>query len=97
MDTSQGLGLLERVELKEVWELEGHHFTSWLREHISLLGEALGLDLENMSSEASEDYCKANIPAWDVGNDRPVVIQSHLEPTEHSHLGQVLSCAAVHD
>jgi len=97
VDTSQGLGLLERVELKEVWELEGDHFTSWLGEHISLLGEALGLDLENMSSETSEDVWKASIPAWDVGNDRPVVIQSHLEPTEHSHLGQVLTCAAVHD
>ncbi len=97
METSQGLGLLERVELKEVWEHEGDHFTAWLGEHISLLGEALGLDLEAMSDETSEDGYEGHIPAWDVGNDRPVVIQSHLEPSKHSHFGEILTCAAIHD
>lgn len=97
METSQGLGLLERVELKEVWELEGDHFTSWLGDHISLLGQALGLELESMAGETLEDDCQGHIPAWDVENDRPVVIQSHLEPSEHSHFGEILTCAAVHD
>ena len=97
MATSQGLGLLERVELKEVWEHEGDHFTAWLGEHISLLGEALGLRLEGISGETSEGDWKAHIPAWDVENDRPVVIQSYLEPSEHSHFGEILTCAAVHD
>ncbi len=97
METSQGLGLLERVELKEVWELKGDHFTSWLGEHISLLGQALGLELESMARETLEDDCQGYIPAWDVANDRPVVIQSHLEPSEHSHFGEILTCAAVHD
>ena len=97
MGTSQGLGLLERVELKEVWEHEGDHFTAWLGEHISLLGEALGLHLEGMSSETPEGDWNGHIPAWDVENDRPVVIQSHLEPSEHSHFGEILTCAAVHD
>ena len=97
METSQGLGLLERVELKEVWEHEGDHFTAWLGEHISLLGDALGLNLEGMSSKTPEGDWKGHIPAWDVENDRPVVIQSYLQPSEHSHFGEMLTCAAVHD
>ncbi len=97
METSQGLGLLERVELKEAWELEGDHFTSWLGEHISLLGEALGLHLESMPSGASEEDLQGYVAAWDVENDRPVIIQSRLEPSEHSHFGELLACAAVHD
>ncbi len=97
MDVLKGLGVLERVELKEVWEREGEYFTPWLAEHISLLGDALGLDLENMSSETSEEECKLHVPAWDVGNDRLVVIENHLEATENAHLGQLLTCAAVHD
>ncbi len=42
------LGRLARVELRDVWLNEAASFTPWLAkpENLSLLGEAIGLELE---------------------------------------------------
>ena len=88
------LGKLTRIDAREVWSHEAHDFTPWLHENIELLGEALGLDLDLGESEVRVGRFAADLVAKDVSNDRWVVIENQLAPTDHSHLGQLLTYGA---
>ena len=72
-----------------------NNFTPWLAEHISELGEALGLDLESTSQEAPVGSYRLDILASD--GDRLVVIENQLGETDHTHLGQLLTYTAGYD
>ena len=52
MKETTGLGRIAKVDLREAWTHEAKDFTPWLAEHISELGDALGLELEVQSEEA---------------------------------------------
>ena len=88
------LGKLHRLDARDAWSHEARDFTPWLREHISQLGEALGLDLDLVEAEVPVGPFAADLVAKDVSNDRWVVIENQLEPTDHSHLGQLLTYGA---
>lgn len=92
--SSKPLGTLQRLDPREVWKHEAHDFTPWLAAHIEMLGEALGLELEAVEHEAGVGDFSADILARDLGRDRLVVIENQLEPTDHSHLGQLITYAA---
>ena len=88
------LAKIEEVDLREAWSKEDTHFTPWLAEHLSELGNALGLEeLELQGQEVSVGGFSLDILASDrnVGN---VVIENQLEATDHTHLGQLLTYAA---
>ena len=95
--TARDLARIERVDLKEVWPHEARDFTPWLAEHLDELGEALGLDLELHSQEASVGPFSLDILAREVGHDRLVAIENQLAETDHSHLGQLLTYMAGYD
>ena len=90
------LGRLAPVPLKSVWMDEARDFTPWLAEaeNLSLLGESIGLMLELETREKRVGAFSADLLARDVGRDRWVVIENQLEPTDHKHLGQLLTYAA---
>lgn len=88
------LGTLRRIDAREVWKHEALEFTPWLKENITLLGSALGLDLDLVESEVPVGPFSADLVAKDVSNDRWVVIENQLAPTDHSHLGQLLTYGA---
>ena len=97
MTTSKDLASIQKVELREVWPNEAQDFTPWLAEHLSELGDALGLELELQAREAPVGGYSLDILARDPGNGRPVVIENQLESTNHTHLGQLLTYAAGFD
>lgn len=41
-----GLGKLHRLNAREAWAHKATHFTPWLLESVSTLGEVPGMDLE---------------------------------------------------
>ena len=87
MTTKQELGRVERVELRDVWEREDSNFTPWLAENISLLGGALGMNLEVRAQETAVGIYWLDILAHDRDKDSPVVIENQLGVTDHNHLG----------
>lgn len=85
---------LARVEPTDVWRHEAYDFTRWLAVNLDALGKVLGVDLELERIEARVGDFAADIVARETGSNRRVVIENQLAPTDHRHLGQLLTYAA---
>jgi hypothetical protein len=88
------LGQLKRLSPKEVWKHEATEFTPWLRDNMSLLADTLGIEVDLVEREVPVGDFAADLVAKDLNSDRWVVIENQLDPTDHKHLGQVLTYAA---
>lgn len=88
------LGRLVRVDPKSVWAHEAHEFTPWLAENLSLLNEALGLEIELGGTEIAVGNFAVDIFGKETSTGHEVIIENQLAPTDHSHLGQLLTYAA---
>ncbi len=90
-------GLLERVtNIREHWPREDTDFTPWLaaEENISILGDAIGLDLEVLEQERNVGPFRADILCKNSADNTLVLIENQFEKTDHSHLGQLFTYAA---
>ncbi len=89
------LSKLVQVPLREVWKHEALNFTQWLAlpENIQELGEVIGVEFVDTQCEVGVGQFYVDILATD-GNDRRVVIENQLEPTNHDHLGKIITYAA---
>ena len=96
MSSIVALGQLQRVPLREAWPNEASNFTPWLAQESNLaqLGEAIGLQLELESTEKLVGAFSADILAKDLATQQWVLIENQIAPTDHSHLGQLLTYAA---
>ena len=98
MTETTELGRIERIDdLREAWPHESNDFTPWLAEHISELGDALGLEIELQEQEAQVGTFYLDLLARESVTDRTVIIENQLEPTNHDHLGKLLTYAGGYD
>jgi hypothetical protein len=90
------LGRLELVPLRQAWPDEAMNFTPWLSEGSNLahLGETLGLSLDLEAIEKPVGLFSADILAKDQNSKQWVLIENQIAPTDHRHLGQLLTYAA---
>jgi hypothetical protein len=91
------LGTFMRAELKEAWPTEDGNFTPWLAqaENISLLGDALDIEMEVEAVEHWVGAFKADILARSIGEpNHRVLIENQFGRTNHGHLGQMLTYLA---
>jgi hypothetical protein len=88
------LGQLHHLDPRSVWSREATDFTPWLAEHLEQLGAVLGMDLELIGREAAVGEFAADLVARDLNRDRVVIIENQLNPTDHTHLGQLITYAA---
>ena len=90
------LRTLTPVELSEVWINEPEYFTPWLAqaENLTLLGQALGMELELDAQEIDVGRFRADLRCRNIVDDSWVLIENQLEATDHRHVGQILTYAA---
>jgi len=91
------LGRLEKItDLREVWKTEAQDFTPWLAKegNLTLLGEAINLELELEAVEKNVGPFRADILCRETDENSLVLIENQVERTDHTHLGQLLTYAA---
>jgi hypothetical protein len=93
------LSRITKINPRDIWKHEAIDFTQWLakEENISVLCEELEINLQNIKPEASAGRYNVDIVADDIDNKRKVIIENQLEPTDHKHLGQLLTYASAYD
>ncbi len=96
-DMSVVLGKMQRIiDLRTVWPHEALDFTRWLSEggNLSLLGEAIDLDIELEEVESPVGSFSVDIFASENGTGRKIIIENQLEDTNHDHLGKLITYAS---
>lgn len=86
------IGALKKIELREIWSREDTDFTNWLNDNLDILGKAIGLDLEESETECplNDSDFRVDISTTTREGEK-VVIENQLEPTDHKHLGQIMT------
>lgn len=87
------LGRLKEVNIRKVWGHEQYGFSAWLAkdENIKELGDVLGLSLTNIETEKFVGNYRCDILCKDELTDKVVLIENQLEPTNHDHLGKIIT------
>ena len=93
MDKS--FGHLEHVAPATVWQSEPSEFVPWLaaEENLRRLGLALRFNPELVARETHIGRFRADLLCRDRATGGAVVIEVQLGPSDHSHLGQLLTYA----
>jgi hypothetical protein len=91
MDQEKDLiGRLEFEPVRAVFHDEARHFTTWLEQHLEVLGERLGIELTLIQREKPDGEFNVDLLCED-GNGQAVIIENQLERTDHDHLGKLLT------
>ena len=64
-----------------------------MTKRLEILGKEIGIDLEVEATEKHVGPFRADILCKDTINGNWVLIENQLEPTDHKHLGQLLTYA----
>jgi len=88
------IGTIDEHELRSVWENEERDFIQWLTENIQLLGEELGIEIEDARAEEAIGDFSADIVAREMNTGDTIVIENQYNKTNHDHLGKLLTYSA---
>ena len=84
---------LVATPLRQLWPNEATDFTPWLADNIDLLGHALDMTLEEAATEAAVGGFSADVVAVNDQGET-VIVENFLNPSDHRHLGQLITYAA---
>lgn len=90
------LGRLVEVDIRNVWKHEQYDFSKWLasEENINELGDTLNLTLTDVETEKFVGNYRCDILCKDEITGKVVLIENQLEPTNHDHLGKIITYAS---
>lgn len=91
------IGRLKIVPLRDVWKHEADDFTPWLAvdDNLELLSETLGMRLIVEATEERLGSFYADMICTDKVDEGRVLIENQITPTDHKHLGQICTYAAM--
>lgn len=98
--TAEGVTVTSLVSrsVKEVWPTEPGYFTPWLLAHSEVLSRAIGVDVQLRAREHLVGAYSLDLIGTEVENpDRTVIVENQYGPTDHRHLGQLLTYAGGTD
>ena len=84
------IGRIERLPIRELWAHEEHDFTVWLEENLEVLSDAVGIRLQALEREKRVGSFRVDLVAETLAGDM-VIIENQLEPSNHDHLGKVVT------
>jgi len=87
------LGIIEEIDLRKHFTKEPD-FTSWLNENVHLLSKVIGIEIIDTQLEQEVGDYRLDIIGVDANTKKKVAIENQLEPTNHSHLGQIITYAS---
>ncbi|MEI6521013.1 MAG: DUF4268 domain-containing protein, partial [bacterium] len=84
------------VDLRTLWAHEEKDFSKWVSENLSMLGDAIELDIDTESAicESAVGNFSIDIFAEEEGTRRKIIIENQLSSTDHDHLGKIITYAA---
>ena len=85
---------INELSLNEFFINEAQDFTPWLQENIELLGNTIGIDIEDADTEVPIGNYRLDILATESGSDRKIAIENQYGTTNHKHLGQIITYMA---
>lgn len=90
------LGKLQEIDIRTVWKHEQYDFSKWLAtdENIQELGDTLNLSLTDVETEKFVGNYRCDIICKDELTGKMVLIENQLEPTNHDHLGKIITYAS---
>ena len=90
------LGKLKEVNIRDVWQHEQYDFSKWLSlpENIQELGDTIGLSLADIETEKFVGGYRCDIICKDEITGKNVLIENQLEPSNHDHLGKIITYAS---
>ena len=90
------LGKLKEIDIRKVWAHEQYDFSRWLANdnNIQELGDVLGLSLTDIETEKPVGNYRCDILCKDETTGKTVLIENQLEPTNHDHLGKIITYAS---
>ncbi len=90
------LGKLKEVDVRELWKHEQYDFSNWLAldENIELLNDTLGLTLTDVNKEVYVGAYRCDLVATDETTGVKVIVENQLEPSNHDHLGKIITYAS---
>lgn len=90
------LGKLQEIDIRTVWKHEQYDFSKWLaiEENIQELGDTLNLSLTDVETEKFVGNYRCDIICKDEITGKMVLIENQLEPTNHDHLGKIITYAS---
>lgn len=90
------LGVLKELDIRTVWKHEQYDFSAWLAEedNIKLLSDTLHLSLTDIETEKFVGAYRCDIICKDELTGKNVLIENQLEPSNHDHLGKIITYAS---
>lgn len=89
-ESEMTISKIEIVPIREAFKYEAMHFTVWMEQNIDALSERIGLKLTVIDREKSVGSFNVDLVCED-GNGNTVIVENQLEPTDHDHLGKLLT------
>ena len=83
----------QQVSMRDIWPNETLDFTPWLAENLHLLGEAIGMELSLIQTEAPGWAGSLDILAEANGKGK-VAIENQIEPSDNDHFARLIGYAA---